>query len=246
MSRRPAPTAEELDHLVGHADHRPLTADEHALLRAGIRQLRASLAGAGAAVRRASDSAYHQQVIEQRDKARAGLRDAEDELSAWRRQNRRADRYRAAWQNARSRARRLSIELGEDDGWNDAELHNDQTCEVVQRRDAAEARFAAVEAERDAAYRERAHLTAWLATTHPAVITPAPDIDEPGWQILYLAAGGRQLSWHIAPRDADLYTHVEHVPADDPRAQWDGHTTEQKYQAIRAMTFSQLRGEPTP
>ncbi|MFJ9771176.1 hypothetical protein ACIRVF_08025 [Kitasatospora sp. NPDC101157] len=38
------PTAEQLDHLIGHTDHRPLTADEHAALRAGVRQLR-DLAG---------------------------------------------------------------------------------------------------------------------------------------------------------------------------------------------------------
>lgn len=88
----------------------------------------------------------------------------------------------------------------------------------------------------DVAYRERAQLTAWLAALHPAVIAPAPDVDEPGWQILYLYAHGRQMSWHIHPRDAELYTHVERVSADDPRAQWDGHTTEQKYEAIRAAT----------
>jgi len=98
------------------------------------------------------------------------------------------------------------------------------------------AKLRAAEAERDGAYRERAQLLAWLATSHPAVLAPAPDVDEPGWQILYLTAGGHQLSWHIHPRDADLYGHVEQVPADDPRAQWDGHTTAEKYQRIHAIT----------
>jgi hypothetical protein len=101
---------------------------------------------------------------------------------------------------------------------------------VIEHRDQ-------VEGERDGAYRERAQLLAWLATIHPAVIAPAPDIDEDGWQILYLTPGGNQLSWHIAPRDAELMAHVEHVPADDPRAQWDGHTTEQKYERIRSLTI---------
>jgi hypothetical protein len=89
------------------------------------------------------------------------------------------------------------------------------------------------EQQLDAAYRERAHLVAWLAAVYPAVITPAPDVDEPGWQIVYLAADDQQMSWHIAPRDADLFAHVERVEPDDPRAQWDGHTTEQKYDRIR-------------
>ncbi|MFM9595726.1 hypothetical protein ACKI1J_24300 [Streptomyces scabiei] len=86
--------------------------------------------------------------------------------------------------------------------------------------------------ERDGAYRERAQLLALLAALHPSVIAPAPDVDEDGWQILYLRIGGKQASWHIAPRDAELYAHVQHVPVDDSRAQWDGHTTEQKYAHI--------------
>ncbi|MEV7358187.1 hypothetical protein [Kitasatospora sp. NPDC091276] len=105
------------------------------------------------------------------------------------------------------------------------------------------AQLRTAEADRDGAYRERAHLTAWLATIHPAVIAPATDIDEPGWQLLYVTVGGQQLSWHIHPRDADLYTHVEHVDPTDPRAQWDGHTTTEKYATIRGLTFTELRGD---
>ncbi|MFD5916193.1 hypothetical protein ACFVYP_06965 [Kitasatospora sp. NPDC058201] len=77
------PTAEQLDHLIGHTDHRPLTPDETALLRAGVRQLRASLAGAGAAVRRAPSGAYVAQLQQQAA---------------------RAERYRSAWLSARRRA----------------------------------------------------------------------------------------------------------------------------------------------
>ncbi|MGW0550533.1 hypothetical protein [Streptomyces altiplanensis] len=90
--------------------------------------------------------------------------------------------------------------------------------------------------QRDGAYRERAHLVAWLAALHPSVIVPAPDVEEPGWQIVYITAGGWQMSWHIAPGDAELFKDVEHVPADDPRALWDGHSTEQKYTRIRQHT----------
>ncbi|TBO57539.1 hypothetical protein EYS09_22270 [Streptomyces kasugaensis] len=90
------------------------------------------------------------------------------------------------------------------------------------------------EAERDAVYRERAHLLAWLATAVSAVITPATDTDEPGWSLLYLTTPVGQMSWHIAPRDADLFEHVSHVATSDPRAQWDGHSTDEKYKRIRA------------
>ena len=93
------------------------------------------------------------------------------------------------------------------------------------------------EGERDGAYRERAHLVALLAAMTPgAVITYATDIDEPGWQIVYLNLGGRQASWHISPRDADLFQHLERVEDDDPRGHWDGHTTEEKYLGIAAWT----------
>ncbi|MFZ4206798.1 hypothetical protein ACOZE4_18370 [Streptomyces griseoincarnatus] len=89
--------------------------------------------------------------------------------------------------------------------------------------------------ERDGAYRERAHLVALLAAmTDGAVIAPAPDVNEPGWQIAYLTIGGHQATWHISPRDADLFAHIEPVDPDDPRAQWDGHGTELKYARIAA------------
>lgn len=95
------------------------------------------------------------------------------------------------------------------------------------------------ETERDGAYRERAQLLAWLAALHPAVRTLAPDVTEPGWQILYLnPTTGGQMSWHIAPQDIELFEHVEYVPAGsgDQRALWDGHTTEQKYDRIATVT----------
>jgi len=102
-------------------------------------------------------------------------------------------------------------------------------AEGERRRQAEEAR--------DGAYRERANLEALLAAmTTGAVVAPAPDVDEPGWQIVYLTIGGRQASWHISPADAALFDQVPHVAVDDPRAQWDGHTTEDKYAGIREHT----------
>lgn len=86
-------------------------------------------------------------------------------------------------------------------------------------------------------YRERAQLLAWLAARDPsAVLAPAPDVKDPRWRILFLRTGHGQwqLTWHIAPSDVALFSGIERVDADDPRAQWDGHTTDQKYQRIRA------------
>ena len=125
---------------------------------------------------------------------------------------------------------------------------------LAAHRDGAEDDVTRLTEERDGAYRERAHLVAWLAATHESVIAPAPDIDEDGWQILYLysSAHGWQMSWHIHPRDAELFKDVTHVAADHPHAQWDGHTTEQKYNRIRShvrvinMNDRLSKGVPPP
>jgi hypothetical protein len=87
----------------------------------------------------------------------------------------------------------------------------------------------------DAVYRERAHLVAYMAAINPAVLVEDTP-DAPGWSIVYIVAGGHQMSWHIAHRDLDLFKHVPRVPAGDPRAQWDGHTTDQKYVRLRSHT----------
>lgn len=117
--------------------------------------------------------------------------------------------------------------------------------------DVADVRTALLRAEqeRDGAYRERVHLLAWLATLYApnAVLAPALDIDdEDGWHLLFLTVAGRQLSWHIAPRDMDLLKHVERVDFADPRAQWDGHTTDEKYQRIRTMPWGEMRAALCP
>ncbi|MEU2443531.1 hypothetical protein ABZ588_08425 [Streptomyces althioticus] len=107
-------------------------------------------------------------------------------------------------------------------------------------------RRATAEAERDGAYRERARLVALVAggLAEQVVVAPASDVDEPGWQILYATLHGRQCSWHFSPQDADLIEYFDHVPADDPRAQWDGHTTEAKYQHIDYL--ARALGTPGP
>ncbi|MBM9509967.1 hypothetical protein [Actinacidiphila acididurans] len=106
-------------------------------------------------------------------------------------------------------------------------------------------RLASTVKERDGAYRERNALAALAAgQAESAVVAPATDVPEPGWQILYLVLHGRQCSWHFGPRDADLIEHLEHVPADDPRAQWDGHTTEAKYEHI--AWIARALGTPGP
>ncbi|MCL6734412.1 hypothetical protein [Streptomyces neyagawaensis] len=116
-----------------------------------------------------------------------------------------------------------------------ADSYDTERTEATQLCDQYRDELKRVERERDGAYRERAQLLAWLAALHPAttVITASPDVDEDGWQLLYLVAGGWQMSWHIHPRDAELFGHVTVVDVTDVRAQWDGHGTVQKYERMR-------------
>ena len=87
--------------------------------------------------------------------------------------------------------------------------------------------------EWDHAERETALLLAWIAALHPASAVVAPSHDPEGSQDLYVVAGGWQLSWPIAARDADLFRHVPVVDVTDVRAQWDGHGSEQRAERIR-------------
>lgn len=94
-------------------------------------------------------------------------------------------------------------------------------------------------------YTERADLLALLATFLPSVLTPckAPDApgtdpEETGWHRLYTRLDGEQLSFTIKPDDVRLFPTTERVPPDDPRAQWDGHNTDAKYDRIRTYVAS--------
>jgi hypothetical protein len=102
--------------------------------------------------------------------------------------------------------------------------------EAVARETAGlTARLAEVTAERDKAYRERAHLVAHLAACHPSVMLT--DSAEPDWPIVFVSTSAGQMSWHIAKADLELFGHV---PATTEPT-WDGHTTEEKYQRLAEL-----------
>lgn len=84
---------------------------------------------------------------------------------------------------------------------------------------------------RDGVYRERTHLVAHLARVHPSVLA-YNDPNEPDWPVLYIDSPVGQLSWRISPDDLDLVADVPVVPGDDSRAQWDQHSTDEKYRRL--------------
>ena len=83
----------------------------------------------------------------------------------------------------------------------------------------------------DLIYRERHHVVAHLAAMYPAVMVLNADEDEPDWPILYITLPTGQVSWHIAPRDMDLF---RHVPLGN--AVWDGHDVVEKYERLDRHT----------
>lgn len=91
--------------------------------------------------------------------------------------------------------------------------------------------------------RERAHLIAALAAEWASVMA-YNDPDEPDWPVIYIQTETGQLSWHISPGDVDLFAHIPVVAGDDPRARWDGHSTEEKYERVEALV--RVLTGPTP
>ncbi|MFE9834095.1 hypothetical protein ACFYP4_02930 [Streptomyces sp. NPDC005551] len=85
----------------------------------------------------------------------------------------------------------------------------------------------------DEVYRERAQLVAFIAHLFPSYMTLSLDLDQPDWWTVFIYAGTKQLSWHIAPGDVELFSHVRKVHPNAPFVQWDGHTTPEKYQRMQ-------------
>lgn len=78
-------------------------------------------------------------------------------------------------------------------------------------------------------YRERAHLVAHLAALYPSHIGVDPS--ESDWPVVYIDTDAGQLSWHISQDDLPLFAHVRRGDAD-----WDGHSTTEKYGRLDNLT----------
>lgn len=82
-------------------------------------------------------------------------------------------------------------------------------------------------------YTERAHLLALLALHYPAYIAES-DRDNPGWPVLTIDTPAGQMAWHLASRDLELFPHVRRADNDEAADAYDGHTTSDKLERIRA------------
>ena len=177
-----------------------------------------------------------QEAIRERDRARTALlvgKDSQDPTERLRWALSHSTEKRMEWQ---ARAERFRVNAAAD-----RERRIKAKTEVVNlMRELGQAR-----AERDVAFTERARLLAWAASTREvadAVVAPSTQAaplgsaeGDPTW-FLYLYIDGYQWGWQIHPGDLDLFDEVRRVPADSPRAKWDGHTVAQKYQQMKDIT----------
>lgn len=108
--------------------------------------------------------------------------------------------------------------------------------------------------QKDAAYAERNQvvaLAARLALHHPSCfaylgrdVSVAPE-DEWSNVVFVILPGGVQLSWHIHDRELPLFARLPDVREHMDRFRWDGHTTEEKYERLRAYVAGPF-GPPKP
>lgn len=82
------------------------------------------------------------------------------------------------------------------------------------------------------AYSERNQLIVLLTALYPSGIKRT---DIPGWleewkNCVYIDTPTGQMSWHYHDKDKELF---QHLPPYEK--EWDGHTTEQKYQRFKKL-----------
>lgn len=91
-------------------------------------------------------------------------------------------------------------------------------------------------AAKDCAYEERDRLVAVLSKVFPAHLMRHPDEDlewEDDWRwIVCVELPTGQATWHFHDSELPWFDHLE------PRVEntWDGHTTEEKYRRLEALT----------
>ncbi len=87
----------------------------------------------------------------------------------------------------------------------------------------------AMRARKDAAYEERNRVVAMLASCYPSGIarTAIEGWNEEWHGCVYIDLPNGQASWHYHDSQHHLFAHLPPYTG-----QWDGHTTEQKYERL--------------
>jgi hypothetical protein len=109
----------------------------------------------------------------------------------------------------------------------------------AERKEAAD-RIERLEAARDGAYTERNRLVALLASIYPSGVkkTAIPGWDKSWHGCVYIDLPVGQASWHFHDSEAHLFAHLPPYEGE-----WDGHTTEEKYERIARLALGEKKDE---
>lgn len=86
----------------------------------------------------------------------------------------------------------------------------------------------------DKVYRERDRLVAFLSVKYPSHLSKATDAEVGFNYTVCVHTPTGQMSWHIPDHEVD--TLFAHLPLQE--TDWDGHTTDEKYRRLDALTKS--------
>lgn len=96
---------------------------------------------------------------------------------------------------------------------------------------------------KDAAYWERNQLVSALTKLFPSCLGKHEESDE-SWDrewmnIVYIQLPTGQVSWHIHDSDLENFSHLR----TDLDEKWDGHSTDEKYNRLRALPYTSAKYE---
>jgi len=102
--------------------------------------------------------------------------------------------------------------------------------------------------EKNNAYSERNKLVQFLSLIYPAHMKrhPPEDVEwEDDWRnIVCIHSPMGQLTWHIHDSEAGMFGHLNVKPDPFADCEWDGHTTEEKYQRLLSICIATARTAP--
>lgn len=86
-------------------------------------------------------------------------------------------------------------------------------------------------------YNERDRLVALISSIYPSYIAIDESAEDGFKNVVYIDSPKGQLSWHIADKEVELFSHLS-VKDNN----WDGHTTEEKYERIAEIIKENTNG----
>lgn len=104
---------------------------------------------------------------------------------------------------------------------------------MAERMEGAEREVAELTEQKNGAYRERNALVAALSKIFPSGLGRhvASDWEDDWRTIVFIDLPTGQASWHIHDSEAPMFRHLRKYEGE-----WDGHTTEEKYRRMFALS----------